>query len=242
MTDRLVFVNYQSTASDIKGNRRIVATHIGKYHRNRSKPARLLADGIKSEIIVNRQRKRIAPKVSPSLELNDNEAKSSEGVEEQEQAATSTTSLRPLYNLPRIIVPPQIECHRLDPFHTGTVHLTVEMEPVFMYYLSTIMPVVEPAPTERTEYQQWLVPLAMPDSALMYALLRCMALDIEQASVTNLGISTRKSIYPDRFQYKPQATRALNESLADPIQAAKPSTMMAVHFWLWQEVCVCHLC
>lgn len=40
----------------------------------------------------------------------------------------------------------------------------------------------------------------------------------------------------ERLQYKVKAIEALNESLADPTAAAEPSTLLAVHFLLWQEI------
>lgn len=237
MASPLVFVNHQIHIDGIKANRRVVAIHIGKHHRNRSKPSKLFDNGASSGSTASHQRKHIAPKVSSSVEQHDGQPATSGPYLEQPQPSASTISLRPIYHLPPINVPPQIDSHRLDPFQTGVVRMTADMEPVFMYYLSTIMPVVEPAPQERAEYQQWLVPLAMSDPALLYALLRCMTLDIEQASMTSLGTSRRKATYPAESQYKAHGTRALNQSLANPVQAARASTMMAVHFWLWQEVC-----
>jgi hypothetical protein len=130
----------------------------------------------------------------------------------------------------------QIEPDRLDPFQTSTVLLTPQMEPLFLYYFSTIMPVVEPALNERDEYQRWLVPLAMSEPALFYALIGCMAHDLEQASSPGSGHPARRSMHVERSQYGLRATRSLNEALKDALQAQKPSTLMAVHFLLWQEV------
>lgn len=236
MSAPLVFVNYHVHNDDLKADRHLVSRHIGKYHRNRSKPSKPLSNGTIGGSIASHPGRRIAPKASPSVEQGEFQAAVSTSLREQPQPNSSIAGHRSLYRLPPLNASSQINPQRLDPFQSTVIPLTAEMEPVFMYYLNTIMPVVEPAPVERAEYQQWIVPLAMSDTALLYALLRCMALDIEQATVTNLGSSSRKFVYPDQFQYKTLATRALNESLANPIQAAKPSTMMAVHFWLWQEV------
>lgn len=106
-----------------------------------------------------------------------------------------------------------------------------------MYYFTTIMPAVEPVQSEREEYNSWLVPLTASEPALMYALIGCMAYDIEQVSVVGFGPNSRRNLTQERVHYRIKAIQALNEALADPKKAASPSTLIAVHFLLWQEVC-----
>jgi hypothetical protein len=124
---------------------------------------------------------------------------------------------------------------RLDPFHSSKISMTPQMEDVFIYYFCVIMPAVEPVQAEREEYNQWLVPLTVSEPALFFALVGCMAYDIEQASVTGFGTTSRKNMATERVRYKIRAIQALNKCLADPKTAAKPSTLIAVHFLLWQE-------
>lgn len=129
-----------------------------------------------------------------------------------------------------------LNSYRMDPFSTSKVEMTPQMETVFMYYFTTIMPVVEPVQAEREEYHQWLVPLAVTEPALMYAIVGCMAHDIEQASTIGFGPPSRRSMTNQRVAYRIRAIQALNERLSDPHQALEPSTLMAVHFLLWQEI------
>jgi len=226
MTQPLAFVNYAPNTNVARANRRIVSTHIGKYHRNRSKPSG--PSGNKASNVED-QRKTVP--VRPLNKIG----QTTDEVEAQSQVTALTMNTQ--FTLPSQRINMQMDSHRLDPFQTSVVLMTPQMEPVFMYYFNTIMPVVEPALKERDEYQQWLFPLAMSEAALLYALVGCMAHDIEQVSATGSGISTRRPMYVERSQYKLRATRALNDCLSDPSQAVKPSTMMAVHFLLWQEVC-----
>ena len=129
-----------------------------------------------------------------------------------------------------------LDTKRMDPFSTGNVTMTPQMEGVFMHYFNVIMPVVEPVPAEREEYHAWLVPMAMAEPALMYALTGCMAYDIEQASAVGFGPSRRTNMLTERLQYRVLAIQALNQRLADSKLALAPSTLIAVHFLLWQEI------
>jgi hypothetical protein len=217
----LVFVNSNSKFSATRSNRHIVATHIGKYHRNRSKPSQ--SRGNHMDRTTSRTR-------TPSIRTSTDVA----------QMVNEDNSTLPHTRYP---LPPArhnmnllLEPHRLDPFHTTSVFVTPQMEPIFMYYFKTIMPVVEPVLGERNLYQQWLFPFTMAEPALFYAILACMAHDIEQASGPGFGFPTRRTLYAEYSQYKLRATRALNERLADPRKAADSSTLMAVHFLLWEEV------
>lgn len=129
-----------------------------------------------------------------------------------------------------------LDSYRMDPFQSGRVRMTAQDETVFMYYFTTIMPVVEPVQAEREEYHQWLVPLAISEPALLFALIGCMAYDIEQASVIGFGPPRRRNMMTERVQYRIRAIQALNERLSDPKTAIQSSTLIAVHFLLWQEV------
>lgn len=129
-----------------------------------------------------------------------------------------------------------LNSYRMDPFSTSKVDMTPQMDTVFMYYFTTIMPVVEPVQAEREEYHQWLVPMAMTEPALMYAIVGCMAYDIEQASAVGFGPPSRRNMTTQRVSYRIRAIQALNERLSDSDRAIEPSTLMAVHFLLWQEI------
>jgi len=105
-----------------------------------------------------------------------------------------------------------------------------------MHYFTVLLPVIEPIQAEREEYNKWMVPLAIKEPALLYALIACMAHDIEQASTTGFGPNSRRNMTLERTMYRINAIRALNECLKEPESALKPSTLLAVHFLLWQEV------
>ena len=111
-----------------------------------------------------------------------------------------------------------------------------EMQSIFKWYFSVILPVVEPTQSERDDYSRWAVPLFSSEPALLYSLLTCMAHDMEQASVVGFGPPARRNMTTERLHYRVKAIEALNECLADPKLAVKPSTLLAVHFLLWQEV------
>lgn len=98
------------------------------------------------------------------------------------------------------------------------------------------MPAVEPIQSEREDYNSWILPLAISEPALMYSMLATMAYDIEQASDTGFGPIAKRSRVSERVQYKIKAVQSLNHQLADEKLAAKPSTLIAVHFLLWQEI------
>jgi hypothetical protein len=98
------------------------------------------------------------------------------------------------------------------------------------------MPAVEPIPAEREEYNSWLVPLTMQEPALLYALLGCMAYDINETSTSGFGPARRRDMLDQRLQYKVRAIKALNQCLLSQEKASRPSTLIAVHFLLWQEV------
>jgi hypothetical protein len=124
----------------------------------------------------------------------------------------------------------------MDPFKTGTVTMNPEMHSIFMWYFSVILPVVEPTQSEREHYSRWAVPLFSTEPALLYSLLTCMAHDIEQSTVAGFGPPARRNMATERLHYRVKAIEALNTCLADPKLATKPSTLLAVHFLLWQEV------
>ncbi|KIW11830.1 hypothetical protein PV08_09103 [Exophiala spinifera] len=220
MQQPLVFVHSEPGLRETKTNRRIVAAHIGKYHRNRSKPSQSRGKAAISSTFNTR-----AASLGTKNDATRTEDEDACILSHPRYIPTSSPGM----NL-------SLEPHRLDPFQTTSVCLTPQMEPIFMYYFNTIMPVVEPVLGERNEYQQWLFPFAMSEPALLYAILSCMAHDIEQASGPGFGFPTRRSLYTERSQYKLRATRSLNECLADPIRAVKSSTLMAVHFLLWDEI------
>ncbi len=155
-----------------------------------------------------------------------------EGVE-RPSGTTAVGSLH-YYHAPSVTT--YLDTGRVDPFDTGKIPMTPQMQSVFMWYFNVILPVVEPTQVERDDYSRWAVPLFGQKPALLYALLTCMAHDIEQSTVAGFGPPTRRNMTSERLQYKVKAIEALNESLADPTAAAEPSTLLAVHFLLWQEV------
>jgi hypothetical protein len=110
------------------------------------------------------------------------------------------------------------------------------MQSIYMYYFSVIMPTVEPVAAERDEYNSWLMPLTQSEPALMYALVGCMAYDIHETSATGFGPVKYRDMLSLRTQYKVKAISALNQCLASHERAMLPSTIIAVHFLLWQEV------
>lgn len=129
-----------------------------------------------------------------------------------------------------------LDTSRMDPFSTSEVTITPSMAPIYNYYFSMIMPVVEPVHQEREEYNSWLVPLTMKEPALMYALLACMAYDLEEVSSNGFGPGRRRDMMSQRVQYKLFAIQALNRALTDSTTAMEASTLIAVHFLLWQEM------
>jgi Fungal specific transcription factor domain len=130
-----------------------------------------------------------------------------------------------------------LDTSKADPFNTGAVPMNREMHSVFMWYFNVILPVVEPMPSEREDYSRWAVPLLSTEPVLLYSLLACMAHDIEQATVVGFGPPTRRNMTTERLHYRIRAVQELNDALADSKAAMKPSTLLAVHFLLWQEVC-----
>lgn len=155
------------------------------------------------------------------------------------QSASLTTTISPSQDYQAPSIRTYLDSLRIDPFQSGKVQMIPQMESTFMYYFTTIMPAVEPVQSEREEYNSWLVPLTATEPALMYALVGCMAYDIEQVSVVGFGPNSRRNLTQERVHYRIKAIQALNEALADPKKAESPSTLIAVHFLLWQEVRVC---
>lgn len=168
--------------------------------------------------------------------------------EEQEDAGTpsnepawpSTTSLTtaviPLQHFQSHAARTYLDSSQVDQFQTGSVTMTPEMESIFKWYFHVILPVVEPTQSERDDYSRWAIPLFQAEPALLFSLLTCMAHDIEQSSVAGFGPSARRNMTTERLQYRAKAIAELNDCLADSTLAAKPSTLLAVHFLLWQEV------
>lgn len=132
-----------------------------------------------------------------------------------------------------------LDTSRLDPFSTRHNHITPQMQSIYMYYFNDIMPTVEPIAAEREEYHSWLVPLTLSEPALLYALVGCMAYDIEESSSNGFGPAKQRNMLSVRTQYKIEAIRALNRCLVNPDTALLPSTLVTVHFLLWQEVSIC---
>jgi hypothetical protein len=132
-----------------------------------------------------------------------------------------------------------LDSSRLDPFSRKHNHITPQMQSIYMYYFNDIMPTVEPIAAEREEYHSWLVPLTLSEPALLYALVGCMAYDIEESSSNGFGPVKQRNMLSVRTQYKIEAIRALNRCLLSPETALLPSTLVAVHFLLWQEVSIC---
>jgi hypothetical protein len=124
----------------------------------------------------------------------------------------------------------------MDPFGSGMVPMTPQMESIFMHYATVLLPVIEPIQAERDEFHRWLVPLTVNEPALLYSLTACFAYDIEMGSVYGFGPTSRKNMTSERVGYRLMAIQALNQCLSDPEQAAKPSTLLAVHYLLWHEV------
>ncbi len=170
--------------------------------------------------------------------------------EEQEDAKTpsneqtwlSTTSLTsaviPLQHFQSPSARTFLDSSRVDQFQTGSVTMTPEMESIFKWYFHVILPVVEPTQVERDDYSRWAIPLFQAEPALLFSLLTCMAHDIEQSSVAGFGPPARRNMTTERLQYRAKAIAELNDCLAEPTLASKPSTLLAVHFLLWQEVCL----
>jgi hypothetical protein len=129
-----------------------------------------------------------------------------------------------------------LDSSKIDQFETGTISMNPEMQSIFRWYFTVVLPVVEPTQSERDDYSRWAVPLMNTEPALLLSMLTCMAYDIEQTSAIGFGHHAKIPMTTDRLQYRVKAVEALNESLADPKLAAKPSTLLAVHFLLWQEV------
>ena len=135
-----------------------------------------------------------------------------------------------------------LDTAKIDPFSDKDSILTPQMHSVYSYYFSTIMPTVEPIAAERDEYNSWLVPLTLQEPALLYALVGCMAYDIDESSSNGFGPGKQRNMLSVRTQYKIEAIRALNRCLVNPDTALLPSTLVAVHFLLWQEVRILVLC
>jgi hypothetical protein len=129
-----------------------------------------------------------------------------------------------------------LNSRRLDPFSSGMVPMTPQMESIFMHYATVLLPVIEPIQAEREEFHRWLVPLTVNEPALLYSLTACFAYDIELGSVYGFGPTSRKNMTSERVGYRLMAIQALNQCLGDPEQATKPSTLLAVHYLLWHEV------
>jgi hypothetical protein len=129
-----------------------------------------------------------------------------------------------------------LDTNRLDPFHQSKVEITPEMQSLFTWYFSVVLPVVEPTQLEQEDYSRWTIPMLYAEPALLFSLLACMAHDVEQATVSGFGPPSRRNMTAERLHYKYQATRGINEALADSHAALKPSTLLAVHYLLWQEV------
>ena len=152
------------------------------------------------------------------------------------QLTNVTTGVGPHQDERAISVRTYLDTNKADPFNTGNVPMNQEMHSVFMWYFNVILPVVEPTQSEREDYSQWAVPLLSTEPALLFSLLACMAHDIEEKTVVGFGPPARRNMTAERLHYRIRAVQELNEALADPKAALKPSTLLAVHFLLWQEV------
>ncbi|KIW59767.1 hypothetical protein PV05_00034 [Exophiala xenobiotica] len=184
-------------------------------------------------------RKKLVPPTRVSADLVRREADTPEpvvGIQRWPQSTSLTSTINPSqdYHAPSVRI--YLDSLKLNPFRSGKVSMTPEMENIIMYYFTVIMPAVEPVQAEREDYNSWLVPLTASEPALLYALIGCMAYDMEQVSVVGFGPNSRLNLTQERVHYRIKAIQALNEALADPKTAAKPSTLVAVHFLLWQEI------
>jgi hypothetical protein len=201
------------------------------------KPPRLFGDFrhrdelIATKIIIDEDSPTATPIPTPDTNT-DSETKS-----EHWQPSTAVATGVDIASTDRALsVRTYLDTSAADPFQTGLIPMNNEMHSVFMWYFNVILPVVEPMPSEREDYSRWAVPLLSTEPALMYSLLACMAHDMEQATVVGFGPPTRRNMTAERLHYRVRAVQELNAALADKKAALKPSTLLAVHFLLWQEV------
>jgi hypothetical protein len=152
------------------------------------------------------------------------------------QAVSLTTTIGPSDDYRAPSVRTYLDTRKLDPFSSGRAPMTPQMESIFMHYMTVLLPVIEPIQSERDEFHRWLVPLTVTEPALLYSLSACFAYDMEMGSVYGFGPTARKNMTQERVLYRIRAIQALNECLADPEGAQKPSTLLAVHYLLWHEI------
>jgi hypothetical protein len=246
----LLFISHSSTPRDKLDKREIArraqknASIRRKHARQleaarKPKPARLFGDFrhrdelIADKIIIDDDTPTTTPIPTPDTST-DSETKA-----EHWHPSTAVATSVDLGSTDRALsVRTYLDTSKADPFQTGLIPMNNQMHTVFMWYFNVILPVVEPMPSEREDYSRWAVPLLSTEPALMYALLACMAHDMEQATVVGFGPPTRRNMTSERLHYRVKAVQELNACLADPEAALKPSTLLAVHFLLWQEVCL----
>lgn len=137
---------------------------------------------------------------------------------------------------------PSVRTHldtaKIDPFNNGTTPMTPHMERVLSHYLTVLLPVIEPTMSERDDYTRWMLPLAAREPVLLYSLMFCMSRDLDLAFDDGFGRSRKQISAVENAKYGNNALAALQECLKSPETALRPSTIFAVHFLLWQEVCV----
>lgn len=158
------------------------------------------------------------------------------GEQQWPQAVSLTTTIGPSDDYRAPSVRTYLESRKLDPFSSGKVCMTPQMESIFMHYMTVLLPVIEPTQSERDEFHRWLVPLTVTEPALLYSLSACFAYDMEMGSVYGFGPTSRRNMTQERVLYRVKAIQALNECLSNPEGAQKPSTLLAVHYLLWHEI------
>lgn len=129
-----------------------------------------------------------------------------------------------------------LDSAKIDPFNNSTTPMTPHMERVLNHYLSVLLPVIEPTMSERDDYTRWMLPLAAREPVLLYSLIFCMSRDLDLAFDDGFGRSRRQALTLESAKYKTNAFTALQECLNSTETALRPSTILAVHFLLWQEV------
>lgn len=212
--------------------RRAINRHVQRHYTKRRRTESPIDSSAGS-----RRKQNVTPPVREISLAVDRQQVPNEAVDEivrQTSSIATSTALVKATSRPR----PQtyLDTSRMDPFSTSAVSLNETTAPIYNYYFSIIMPTVEPVHQEREEYNSWLFPLTLKEPALLYALLACMAYDLEEVSSNGFGPGRKRDMLDQRVQYKVWAIQALNRCLADPTVAMEASTLIAVHFLLWQEV------
>ena len=180
---------------------------------------------------IKRRAQQVATLRRKQARHSDQAGRSSEHAERSlSPSLASSTALSSLFNSS---VNKTISPSPWDPFQTGKILLTPHMESVLMHYFTVILPAVEPMRPEHEEFSKWAVPLTNAKPAMTYALLSCMAYDMEQSAIVRFQSPQRSNLVAE---YRIKAIQLVNECLADNENAIDPSTITAIHYLLWQEV------